>query len=307
MAGCQPARQRPFDDRIAVGDVPRHDDVEQPDERETGEQHERARPGTPARAGGDRVEEPDVADRQEADHHPEDAVRETLPVGVQLERRHGEHGLVPEQAARRHDGRRGGDDDQAEVRQMHLAEQHDLLREQEATERSIERRCDARARTAGDQHLPLLGGEPGETGDRRADRAADLRDRSFASHRGAGAERDGRAERLHDHPAPLHAGAMEMEHLEEAREPVAEHLPRKQPIEREQHEPAADERERDADPAEWRDAALEEPGRTEDRVAEDDVSHRAEDAGQNREGDEPRIAALVLDDAPQAERRLHTR
>src|SRR5207244_10864535 len=104
-----------------------------------------------------------------------------------------------------------------------------------------------------------------------------------------------------------HAPRVQVAPLEQPREHRAEHLPRKQRLEREQHEPAAEERERDADPAEWRDAALEEPGRTEDRVAEDDVSDRAEDAGQNREGDEPRIAALVLDDAPQAERGLHTR
>src|SRR5205823_9125142 len=147
--------------------------------------------------------------------------------------------------------------------------------------------------------------EASEARDRRADRAADLRDRSFAADGGAGAERDRGPERLHDHPPPLHAGPVQVEHLEEAREAVAEHLAGKEPVEAEERQPAGNERERDPRAPEGCEPALEEPGGAGDRLAEDDVAHRPEDARHDREPDAPGVAAVSLDDVPQVERGLH--
>src|SRR5205823_5414832 len=51
--------------------------------------------------------------------------------------------------------------------------------------------------------------------------------------------------------------------------------------------------------------APEEPGGASDRLPEDDVAHRPEDARHDREPDEPDVAAVALDGVPQAEHGLH--
>src|SRR5262245_47159886 len=80
---------------------------------------------------------------------------------------------------------------------------------------------------------------------------------------------------------------MQVKHLEEAREAVAQHLPRKEPIENQQDDPPCHERERNAGAPEWGGERLKQQGGALDRGPEEDVGHRAEDADPRREGDGP--------------------
>src|SRR5439155_8166630 len=126
----------------------------------------------------------------------ERGVREALPVALEAEGGHHEDRGALEEAARDDDRRRGGDQDQREVDEAHLAEEHDLVREDERAERGIEGRRDARGRAAGDQYLALLAGEAGELCDGAAGRTADLWDRPLAAGGRARAQRPRRPERL---------------------------------------------------------------------------------------------------------------
>src|SRR5207237_7747584 len=73
----QATGERLVDDRVAVRDVPRHRHVEEADQREPDQEEHRSRPWAPTYTRGDRVEEADVADRQQAEHHAEHAVGQT--------------------------------------------------------------------------------------------------------------------------------------------------------------------------------------------------------------------------------------
>ncbi len=267
------AGQRLVHDRIAVRDVLRDGDVEHADEREPREEHDRPRPGEPAQVAGDGMEEPRVCRRQQAEQDAERRVGEALPVALEAEARHHEDRQASEAAARDDDRRRGGDHDLGEVDEAHLAEEHDLVREHERAERRVEGRRDAGGGTAGDQYLPLLAGEAGELCDGAADRTADLRDR------------------------PLE--------LEKAREAVAEHLAGEEPVEEQQDEAAGDEGQGDAAASEPGGLPLEEPGAALNGGAEDEVAHRAEDAGHHRQRDRPGALGLAPQDLAPSERLRH--
>ena len=130
------------------------------------------------------------------------------------------------------------------------------MREHDAGDRRVEGRRNAGRGAARDEELGALGGRAQQLRHRGADRAADLRDRPFAADRSAGAERDRGAERLHDHPALLHAPALEVHHLEEAREAVAERVTGKEALEGEQDDGTGGEPDRRREPC---------PGRGDDQ------------------------------------------
>src|SRR5207237_10076256 len=91
----------------------------------------------------------------------------------------------------------------------------------------------------------------------------------------------------------------------EGGEAVAELLAGEERVEAEQGGPAGNERQRDPRAPERCEPALEEPGGASDRLPEDYVAHRPEDARHDREPDEPDVAAVALDGVPQAEHGLH--
>ncbi len=109
---------------------------------------------------------------------------------------------------------------------------------------------------------------------------------------GAGAERDGGAERLDDHPAPLHASALEVHHLEKPREAIAERMSREEALEEEQRDAAGGEHDRRrerlgrAPGPEQRGEGAESARGGRDRRLEDDASGRAEEADQPCQQDE---------------------
>ena len=298
-------RERLVDHVVAVRSVGGGHDVENPHRRQPAEQDHPTRNRQATEMAGDRMEQTRIERGEEAEHDAEERVAEALPVALDHEGRHGEDGGIAEEPTRSDHRGRGGDHDQAQVGELHLAEQHDLLGEHERAERGIEGGGDAGGRPARDQDLPLLGRQPGEEGDGAPDRASDLRDRPLPADGSPRAEGDRRAERLHHHPPPLHSCALQVQHLEEAREAVAEHLAREHPIEREEHEAAGDEGKRNAGPTEGRRETLEEPRRARNRGPEDDVAGRPEEAGHDGERHQPRILALHADDAREARRRWH--
>ncbi len=171
--------------------------------------------------------------------------------------------------------------------------------------RGVEGRRDAGGRAAGDQYLALLAGEARELCDGAADRAPDLRDGALAADGRARAQRHRRPERLHHHPAPLHARALQVQHLEKAREAVAEHLAGEEPVEEQQDEAAGDEGQGDAAASEPGGLPLEEPGAALNGGAEDEVAHRAEDAGHHRQRDRPGALGLAPQDLAPSERLRH--
>ena len=302
----EPAGQRVVHDVVAVRDVPRHGDVQHADQREPGEQDGRPRPGEAAQVPGDGMEETRVRRRQQAEDDAERGVREALPVALEAEGGHHEDRGALEEAARDDDRRRGGDQDQREVDEAHLAEEHDLVREHERPERRVEGRRDAGGGTAGDQYLALLAGEAGELCDGAADRTADLRDRPLAADGRARAQRHRRPERLHHHPAPLHARALEVQHLEKAREAVAEHLAGEEPVEDQQDETTGDEGQGDAT-SQPGGLILEKPLAAADGFAKDDVAHGPEDAGHHRQRDRPGTLGLAPQDLAQSQRLRHSK
>ena len=97
-----------------------------------------------------------------------------------------------------------------------------------------------------------------------------------------------------------------MQHLEKAREPVAEHLAGEEPVEEQQHEAARDEGERDATSQPFG-LIPEEPFAANDGFAKDDVAHGPEDAGHHRQRDRPGALGLALQDLAQSQRLRHSK
>jgi len=124
-------------------------------------------------------------------------------------------------------------------------------------------------------------------------------DGALAADRRARSQRHRRPERLHHHPAPLHARALQVQHLEKAREAVAEHLAGEDSVEEQQDEAARDEGERDATSQPFG-LIPEEPLAAADGVAKDDVAHGPEDAGHHRQRDRPGALGLALQDLAQS-------
>jgi hypothetical protein len=92
-----------------------------------------------------------------------------------------------------------------------------------------------------------------------------------------------------------------VQHLEEAGEAVAEDLAGEEEIEGEEREPAGEECQRDAGPAERGRVPLEEPGGARDDQAEDDVADGAEEADDSGQQDQAGVLPLArLDQVAEA-------
>src|SRR5439155_2343452 len=101
--------------------------------------------------------------------------------------------------------------------------------------------------------------------------------------------------------------ALQVQHLEKAREAVAEHLARKDPVEEQQDEAAGDEGQGDAAVSKPGSLPLEEPGAAANGGAKDDVARRPEDAGHHRQRDRPGALGLALQHFAPSQRLRHSK
>ena len=119
-------------------------------------------------------------------------------------------------------------------------EQQQLHREQHRRERGVEG-CRHAGRGAGHQQgLALVGGQPEELCEQRANRATGHDDRPLGAERAAGADRDRRRDRLERSHPGLHLAPAQQDRLDRLRHAVAADLLRAEPGQQADQQAAAD-------------------------------------------------------------------
>ena len=150
--------------------------------------------------------------RGAAARHADDAEQPELPIMHGAEMRHDERREIAEVKARDRRADHRGDDDGREGARRIVAE-HDLVGEEHAGDRRVERGGDRGADAAAEQGQGARARQPQAPRDPRADGGAEMHDRPLATDRGAGAERDAARQRRRRAPSrsamrpPLKAAA----------------------------------------------------------------------------------------------------
>ena len=148
------------------------------------------------------------AERRESAEHPQHQVERQRVRQAEVDRAHLEHRAAAHQPEMHAGGDAAGDHQRNERPRLEF-EQQQLDGENHAGDGSAEGGGHAGSGSAGQQHFALGGGGVQQLADQRSHGAAGLDDGAFGAERSAGADGDGRRDRLQDRDLGLDAAAVD--------------------------------------------------------------------------------------------------